>query len=202
MSLRRVIILLDRSSSMAGAPVGQAGAFVEWSLLSALKGNRHIYGNVLVSLIAFDTSAEWIVKDSDIDSFVFPNAHELAAFGGATLGAATDLLAEEISRVGDSESDLIVLISDGHFLDDVVDDAQRSAGGHAEREDVLERNLCAAGRFEAVGGTHIGVGRHAIDLLPERIEARDVVTRRRLHAEINGIAGVDGDIDHGMHQLG
>ena len=81
MSLRRVIILLDRSSSMAGAPVGQAGAFVEWSLLSALKGNRHIYGNVLVSLIAFDTSAEWVAKDADIDSFVFPNAHELAAFG-------------------------------------------------------------------------------------------------------------------------
>jgi uncharacterized protein YegL len=125
MSLRRVIILLDRSSSMAGAPVGQAGAFVEWSLLSALKGNRHIYGNVLVSLIAFDTSAEWVAKDADIDSFVFPNAHELAAFGGATLGAATDLLAEEISRVGDSESDLIVLISDGHFLDDVVDVTDR-----------------------------------------------------------------------------
>ncbi len=125
MSLRRVIILLDRSSSMAGAPVGQAGAFVEWSLLSALKGSRHLYGDVLVSLIAFDTSAEWIVKDSDIDSFVFPNAHELAAFGGATLGAATDLLAEEISRIGDSESDLIVLISDGHFLDDVVDVTDR-----------------------------------------------------------------------------
>ena len=128
MSLRRVIILLDRSSSMAGAPVGQAGAFVEWSLLSALKGNRHIYGNVLVGLIAFDTSAEWVAKDADIDSFVFPNAHELAAFGGATLGAATDLLAEEISRVGDSESDLIVLISDGHFLDDVVDVTDRFSG--------------------------------------------------------------------------
>lgn len=128
MSLRRVIILLDRSSSMAGAPVRQAGAFIEWSLVSALKDNRHLYGHVLVSLVAFDTSAEWLVKDADIDSFVFPEAHELAAFGGATLGAATDLLAEEISRFGDSPSDLIVLISDGHFLDDVVDVSDRFSG--------------------------------------------------------------------------
>lgn len=113
---------------MAGAPVGQAGAFVEWSLLSALRGNRHLYGDVLVSLVAFDTSAEWLVKDADIDSFVFPKAHELAAFGGAMLGAATDLLAEEILEVGDSDSDLIVLISDGHFLDDVVDVTDRFSG--------------------------------------------------------------------------
>jgi len=128
MSLRKVTILLDRSSSMAGAPVGQAGAFIEWSLVAALKVNRHLYGEVLVSLIAFDTTAEWIVKEADIDSFVFPGAYELAAFGGASLGAATDLLAEDIARNGDSESDLIVLISDGHFLDDVVDVTDRFSG--------------------------------------------------------------------------
>ena len=53
MSLRRVTILLDRSSSMAGAPIGQAGAFIEWSLVSTLKANRHLYGQVEIGLIAF-----------------------------------------------------------------------------------------------------------------------------------------------------
>ena len=54
MSLRRVTILLDRSSSMAGAPIGQAGAFIEWSLVYTLKANRHLYGQVELGLIAFD----------------------------------------------------------------------------------------------------------------------------------------------------
>jgi uncharacterized protein YegL len=121
MSLRKITLLLDRSSSMAGAPVQQAAAFVEWSLLSTLRANRHLYGNVQLSLVAFDTSAEWLAKDLDIDSLVFPNAYELAAFGGASLGAATRLLEEDIAQNGDTESDLIVLLSDGHFVDDVVE---------------------------------------------------------------------------------
>jgi uncharacterized protein YegL len=121
MSLRKVTLLLDRSSSMAGAPVGQAGAFVEWSLLSTLRANRHLYGNVRFSLVAFDTSAEWLAKDLDIDSFVFPNAYELAAFGGASLGSALRLLEDDVVQNGDTESDLIVLLSDGHFVDDVVE---------------------------------------------------------------------------------
>lgn len=127
MSLRKVTLLLDRSSSMAGAPVGQAGAFVEWSLLATLRANRHLYGHVLISLIAFDTSAEWLAKDADVDSFVLPDPSELAVFGGAALGAATRLLEEEIEQGGDSESDLIILLSDGHFVDDVVEATGRFA---------------------------------------------------------------------------
>lgn len=120
MSLRRVTILLDRSSSMAGAPIGQAGAFVEWSLVSTLRSSRHLYGQVELGLIAFDTSAEWLVKHSDIDSFAFPQSFEIGPFGGASLGTALALVEEDILFRGDSESDLIVLISDGHFIDDVT----------------------------------------------------------------------------------
>jgi len=121
MSLRKVSLLLDRSSSMAGAPIGQAGAFVEWSLLATLRANRHLYENVLVSLVAFDTSAEWLAKDLGIDTFVFPNAYETAAFGGAALGAATRLLEGEIAQNADTDSDLIILLSDGYFVDDVIE---------------------------------------------------------------------------------
>ena len=125
MSLRRVTILLDRSSSMAGAPIGQAGAFIEWSLVSTLKANRHLYGQVEIGLIAFDCTAEWLVKHSDIDSFAFPLAFEIGSFGGTSLGAALDLVEEDIGLRGDSESDLVVLISDGHFIDDVTDVTDR-----------------------------------------------------------------------------
>jgi len=125
MSLRRVTILLDRSSSMAGAPIGQAGAFIEWSLVYTLKANRHLYGQVELGLIAFDCTAEWLVKHCDIDSFVFPPPFEIGSFGGTSLGAALDLLAEDITQRGDSDSDLIVLISDGHFVDDVTEVTDR-----------------------------------------------------------------------------
>lgn len=121
MSLRRLTILIDRSSSMAGAPIGQATAFVEWSLLPAMRANRHLYGQVEVSLVAFDCSAEWLMRETDIDGFAFPDIHEIAPFGGASIGAALRLLDDDISRRGDSGSDLIVLVSDGHFVDDVVD---------------------------------------------------------------------------------
>lgn len=120
MSLRRITILLDRSSSMAGAPIGQAGAFVEWSLVSTLRSSRHLYGQVELGLVAFDASAEWLVKHSDIDSFSFPQSFEIGPFGGASLGAALALVEEDIRLRGDSVSDLIVLISDGHFIDDVT----------------------------------------------------------------------------------
>jgi uncharacterized protein YegL len=119
-SLRRVTIILDRSSSMSGAPIGQAGAFIEWSLVSTLKANRHLYGQVELGLIAFDCTAEWLVKHCDIDSFAFPQSFEIGPFGGASLGAALALVEEDILLRGDSESDLIVLISDGHFIDDVT----------------------------------------------------------------------------------
>lgn len=127
MSLRRVTILLDRSSSMAGAPIGQAGAFIEWSLVSTLKTHRQLYGQVELGLIAFDCSAEWLVKHSDIDSFIFPQAFEIGPFGGASLGAALDLVEEDIRLRGDDDSDLIVLISDGHFIDDVAEVTDRFA---------------------------------------------------------------------------
>jgi uncharacterized protein YegL len=127
MSLHKVTLLLDRSSSMGGTPVGQVTAFVNWSLLATLRENRHLYGHVLISLIAFDTSAEWLAKDVDVDSFVLPDPSELAVFGGASLGAAARLLEEEITRSGDSESDLIILLSDGHFVDDVVEATERFA---------------------------------------------------------------------------
>lgn len=125
MSLRRVTILLDRSSSMAGAPIGQAGAFVDWSLVSTLKANRHLYGQVELGLIAFDCSAEWLVQYSDIDSFAFPQSFEIGPFGGASLGSALNLVEDDIGLRGDSDADLIVLISDGHFIDDVTDVTDR-----------------------------------------------------------------------------
>lgn len=128
MSLRRVTILLDRSTSMDGAPLGQAAAFIEWSLILAMKANRHLYGEAKVGLVAFDCSAEWLVRDADIDSFAFPSAFEIGPFGGSSLGAALGLLEGEIGSDGDSERDLIVLISDGHFIDDITEVIDRFSG--------------------------------------------------------------------------
>ncbi len=125
MSLRRITILLDRSSSMAGAPIGQAGAFIEWSLVSTLKDNRHLYGNVEVGLIGFDTEAEWLVRPTTIDEFSFPTAFEIGPFGGSCLGSALGFLSSDDTLGADSESDLLVLISDGHFIDDVCEATDR-----------------------------------------------------------------------------
>ena len=125
MSLRRITILLDRSSSMAGTPIGQAAAFIEWSLVFALGQNRHLYDQVELGLIAFDTSAEWLVRHSYVGNFTFPSVGEITPFGGSSLRVALELLAEDIEMRGDTEADLIVLISDGNFLDDICESTDR-----------------------------------------------------------------------------
>jgi uncharacterized protein YegL len=125
MTLRRVTLLLDRSTSMDGTPVGQAGAFIQWTLISLLKANRHLYGQVELGLVAFDCSAEWLVRYSDAETFAFPSVLEIAPFGGSSLGSALGLLEEDIGLRGDSEEDLIMLISDGNFLDDVAEVTER-----------------------------------------------------------------------------
>lgn len=125
MTLRRITLLLDRSTSMDGTPVGQAGAFIQWTLLSALKANKQLHGQVELGLVAFDCSAEWLVRHADADTFVFPSVMEIAPFGGSSLGAALGLLEEDIRLRGDSEEDLIVLMSDGNFLDDVTEVTER-----------------------------------------------------------------------------
>ena len=56
-----------------------------------------------------------------------PTVYEVAPFGGSSLRVALELLAEDIALRGDAESDLIVLISDGNFSDDVCESVDRFA---------------------------------------------------------------------------
>jgi uncharacterized protein YegL len=104
---------------MAGINYGQAVAFINGALLTALRENSSLFSKVKIGLIGFDTDAEWLVKPTKLDGFRTPDVTLVSPFGGACIGPALECVCQQVVDEPSYGRHLLVLISDGFFLDDI-----------------------------------------------------------------------------------
>ena len=124
-----VIFLLDRSGSMAGAPIGAVNAAMEGVLPELISmNNDNADVEIEIAVLAFETGTQWVTGS---DSLVNPKIYawnDLHVGGGTSMGAAFRELEKILSvshgfmnRASGSVAPVLFLLTDGEFTDNYQD---------------------------------------------------------------------------------
>lgn len=114
-----VYILLDTSGSMRGEPIHSVNVGLQ-SMLSALRQDPYALESVYLSVITFDMQAKIYLPLTPLDQVQLPEI-EVPSVGATFMGAALELLAEDVQRnikksTEDQKGDwrpLLFLMTDG-----------------------------------------------------------------------------------------
>lgn len=136
-----VFFVLDVSESMAGDELYQMEAAVR-EILNGLRKDPHCLETISVSFIVFAGKARVL---NQLEEIVSVQAPELPIGGGTALGAALELLMEQIDRqvrrgTGDEKGDwkpLIFLISDGHPTDQPTAAIQKWRSNYGQKTSLI-----------------------------------------------------------------
>ena len=91
-----VYILLDTSGSMRGEPIHSVNVGLQ-SMLSALRQDPYALESVYLSVITFDMQAKIYLPLTPLDQVQLPEI-EVPSVGATFMGAALELLAEDVQR--------------------------------------------------------------------------------------------------------
>ena len=100
-----VYILLDTSGSMRGEPIHSVNVGLQ-SMLSALRQDPYALESVHLSIITFDLEAKVYLPLTPLDQVQLNNI-DVPSAGATFMGAALELLAEQVSHQIQKSSDEI-----------------------------------------------------------------------------------------------
>ena len=106
-----VYILLDTSGSMRGEPIHSVNVGLQ-SMLSALRQDPYALESVHLSIITFDLEAKVYLPLTPLDQVQLSNI-DVPSAGATFMGAALELLAEQVSQQIQKSSDEI---KNGYYI--------------------------------------------------------------------------------------